>query len=82
VADLNEKIEELKAGNQHENTTVLLQLNDDSVYQAGGLGGTRHLLRAGKHGDYHVSGTLLVADKGAGIRKMTSLLYPLVKARR
>ncbi len=81
MADLNEKIEELKAGNQHENTTVLLQLNDNSVYQAGGLGGTRHLLRAGKHGDYHVGGTLQVADK-AGIRKMTSLLYPLVKARR
>jgi hypothetical protein len=52
----------------------LIQLYDNSVYQVGGLGDTRHLPVADKYSMYHV-----VANK-AGISDLTSQLIPLVKA--
>jgi hypothetical protein len=43
VAEITGKIEELRKMVQLENSTVILQVCDNTVYQIGGLGGTKHL---------------------------------------
>jgi hypothetical protein len=43
VAEITGEIEELKKMVQLENSTVILQLCDNTVYQIGGLVGTKHL---------------------------------------
>jgi hypothetical protein len=45
VAELTAKIEELQADDQLKYMMVLLQLYDSSVFLAGGLGGSMHLLK-------------------------------------
>ncbi len=52
---------------------------DNSVYQTGGLGGVRYLPDKDQYGQFHITGTLQVADKDA-VKEMVSLLAPLFKA--
>ncbi len=79
VALLTREISELGKSVQLENSTVILQLFDNSVYQVGGPGGVRHLPDPDNCGRYHIDGTLQVADKAA-IKEMTASLHPLIKA--
>jgi hypothetical protein len=58
--------------------TAILQLFDNSVYQVGGPGGVRYLPDRDQYGQFHITGTLQVADKGA-VKEMVGLLAPLLK---
>jgi hypothetical protein len=79
VAEATRKVKELAMRVQLENSSVILQLYDNSVNQVGRLGGVRHLPTPDWSGKYHIEGTLQLADKSA-IKEMTTLLQPLVKA--
>ncbi len=79
VAMLTREIGELGKTVQLKNTTVILQLFDNSDYQVEGSGGVRHLPVLDSHRRYHINGTLQVADKVA-IKEMTAILLPLIKA--
>jgi hypothetical protein len=79
VAELTAKVDTLKKSEALKECTAIVQLYDNSVYQVGGPGGTRHLSVPDSCGRYHVDGPLLVADK-AGVRDLTSQLTPLIKA--
>ncbi len=57
---------------------VILQLFDNSVYQTGGPGGIRYLPDKDQYGQYHITGSLQVADKDA-VKEMVGLLAPLFK---
>jgi hypothetical protein len=79
VAEITLKVNTLKRDEAFIDCTVIIQLYDNSVYQVGRLGGTRHLPVLDSCGRYHVDGPLLIADK-SGIRDLTSQLTPLIKA--
>jgi hypothetical protein len=79
VASLTKRVEELDSSVQLENCTAILQLYDNTVYQAGGPGGVRHLPLPDRCGTYHIKGSLHVADKNA-VKEMTTMLQLLVKA--
>jgi hypothetical protein len=78
VAELTAKVDTLKKSEVLKDCTAIIQLYDNSVYQVGGPGGTRHLPVPDSRGHYHIDGPLLVADK-AGIRDLTSQLTSLIK---
>jgi hypothetical protein len=78
VAELTAKVDTLKKSDLLKDCTAIIQLYDNSVYQVGGPGGTRHLPVSDTRGHYHIDGPLLVADK-AGVRDLTSQLTPLIK---
>jgi hypothetical protein len=67
--------------NEHEDVTAVIQLLDNSVFQVGGPGGTRHLPIADSCGTCHIDGALYVADKPA-VRDLVNKLSPLLKAPR
>jgi hypothetical protein len=50
AAEMTKRIEELKAEEQFERVTVLVQFFDYSVFQVGCLGGKRQRLKADSHG--------------------------------
>jgi hypothetical protein len=79
VAGLIKKLEsELKEA-ADGSCTAIMQLFDNSVYQTGGPGGVRYLPDKDQYGQYHITGSLQVADKDA-VKEMVSLLAPLFKA--
>jgi hypothetical protein len=78
VAELTAKVDTLKKSDLLKDCTAIIQLYDNSVYQVGGPGGTRHLPVSDTRGHYHIDGPLLVADK-AGVQDLTSQLTPLIK---
>jgi hypothetical protein len=59
--------------------TAIIQLFDNSVYQVGGPGGVRYLPDRDQYGQYHITGTLQVADKGA-VKEMVGMLAPVFRA--
>jgi hypothetical protein len=67
------KVNTLKRDGSLRDCVAIIQLYNNSVYQVGGPGGTRHLPVADNCGRYHVDGPLLLADK-QGIRNLTSQL--------
>jgi hypothetical protein len=79
VSEITSEVVELGKAVQLDNSTAILQLYDNTVYQVGGPGGTRSLPKPDYHGHYHIEGTLQVADKAA-VKEMTGLLAPLLKA--
>jgi hypothetical protein len=78
VAELTAKVDTLKKSDSLQDCTAIIQLYDNSVYQVGGPGGTRHLPASDTRGRFHIDGPLLLADK-AGVRDLTSQLTPLIK---
>jgi hypothetical protein len=79
VAGLIKKLESELREPVDGNCTVILQLFDNSVYQTGGPGGVRYLPDKDQYGQYHITGSLQVADKDA-VKEMVGLLAPLFKA--
>jgi hypothetical protein len=79
VSEVTAEVVELGKAVQLDNSSAVLQLYDNIVYQVGGPGGTRSLPKPDYHGHYHIDGTLQVADKAA-VKEMTGLLAPLLKA--
>ncbi len=74
-----EKVDTLKSDGLLRDYVAIIQLFDNSVYQVGGPGGTRHLPVSDSRGKFHIDGPLLLADK-QGIRDLTSQLTPLIKS--
>jgi hypothetical protein len=56
-----------------------VQLFDNSVYQVGGPGGVRSLPKADQYGQYHVTGSLQIADKAA-VKDMVGILSPVIRS--
>jgi hypothetical protein len=79
VAGLAKKLDSELKETEEGNCTAILQLFDNSVYQIGGPGGVRYLPDKDQYGQFHITGTLHVADKDA-IKEMVSLLAPIFKA--
>jgi hypothetical protein len=79
VSDAIEKVDTLKSDGLLGDYVAIIQLFDNSVYQVGGPGGTRHLPVSDSRGNFHIDGPLLLADK-QGIRDLTSQLTPLIKS--
>jgi hypothetical protein len=79
VSEITAEVVELGKAVQLDNSSAVLQLYDNTVYQVGGPGGTRSLPKPDFHGHNHIDGTLQVADKAA-VKEMTGLLAPLLKA--
>ncbi len=79
VSGLVKKVESVLREPAVGNCTAILQLFDNSVYQTGGPGGVRYLPDKDQYGNYHITGSLQVADKDA-IKEMVGLLAPLLKA--
>jgi hypothetical protein len=73
------KVDTLKREGSLRDYVVVIQLYNNSVYQVGGPGSTRHLPVADNCSSYHIDGPLLLANK-QGIRDLSSQLTPLVKA--
>jgi hypothetical protein len=80
VDTLSTKVDTLKIEGSLRDYVVIIQLFDNSVYQVGGPGSTRHLPIADTRGRYHVDGPLLLADKQGSIRDLISQLILLIKA--
>jgi hypothetical protein len=68
----------LKSDGSLHDYVAIIQLFDNSAYQVGGPGGTRHLPIADSRGRFHINGPLLLADK-QGIRDLTNQRMPLIK---
>jgi hypothetical protein len=78
VSDAIAKVDTLKKDGMLSDYVAIIQLFDNSVYQVGGPGGTRHLPVSDNTGNFHIDGPLLLADK-QGIRDLTNQLTPLIK---
>ncbi len=77
MLDLTAKLKVDMDNMQQHNCSAIVQLYDNTVSKVGGPGGVRYLPEADQYGNYHVTGSLKIADKNG---KMTRLLTPLIKA--
>jgi hypothetical protein len=73
-----DQVTELASRVNMDNSTVVLQLFDNSVYIVGGPGGEKRLPGRDRLGTYHVDGSLVVADKAA-IKDLVNQLTPLFR---
>jgi hypothetical protein len=78
VADLTKKLEAELQEPAPGPCTLILQLFDNSVYQVGVPGGVRYLPERDQYGQFHITGSLHVAEKGA-VKEMVGMLAPLFK---
>jgi hypothetical protein len=75
VTEITAQVVDLGKSIQLENSTAVLQLYDNSIFQVGGPGGVRHLPKPDFRGHYHIDGTLQIADKAA-VKEMMAMLSP------
>ncbi len=73
-----DQVTELTSRINMDNSTVVLQLFDNSVYMVGGPGGEKRLPGRDRLGTYQVDGSLVVADKAA-IKDLVNQLTPLFR---
>jgi hypothetical protein len=79
VKDLAVKLESELTGVEMDSCTIIVQLFDNTVYQVGGPGGVRYLPKADQYGQFHVTGSLQIADKVA-VKDMVGILSPVIKS--